>query len=68
MHIETKFLRLKPPPSLGDHIDGWRVCWLGGWDRGHIFFVVMVERKQPLRGRPRACGISAIQRSLPGMF
>ena len=46
MHIETKFLHLKPPPSLGDYIDGWRVCWLGGWDRGHIFFVVMVERKQ----------------------
>ena len=45
MHIQTKFLRLKQPPSLGDRIDGWRVCWLGGWDRGRIFFVVMVERK-----------------------
>ena len=25
-------------------IDGWRVCWLGGWDRHRFFFIVMVER------------------------
>ena len=42
--VQTKFLRLTRPPSLGAMIDGWRVCWLGGWDRGRIFFVVMVER------------------------
>jgi hypothetical protein len=29
---------------LGDHIDGWRVCWVGGWDKGKVVFVVMVER------------------------
>ncbi|MGA2716295.1 MAG: hypothetical protein ABSG41_24630 [Bryobacteraceae bacterium] len=22
----------------------WRVCWLGGWDKGRVLFVVMVER------------------------
>ena len=42
--VETKFLRLRNPPKLGDRVDGWRVCWLGGWDRGRVFFVVMVER------------------------
>jgi hypothetical protein len=43
--IRTKFLRLRKPVGLGDRIEGWRVCWLGGWDKGRIFFVVMVERK-----------------------
>jgi hypothetical protein len=42
--IETKLLRLRQPATLGDRIDGWRVCWVGGWDRGKIFFVVMVSR------------------------
>jgi hypothetical protein len=23
---------------------GWRVCWLGGWDKQRVFFVVMVVR------------------------
>jgi hypothetical protein len=32
MHFQTKFLRLCRPVSLGDRIDDWRVCWLGGWD------------------------------------
>jgi len=45
--IETKFLRLRQPATLGDRIDGWRVCWLGGWDRGRLFYVVMVERAVP---------------------
>ena len=42
--VETKFLRLRQPARLGERIDGWRVCWLGGWDRGRLFYVVMVER------------------------
>jgi hypothetical protein len=42
MHIQTKFLRLRKPVSLGDAIGDWRVCWLGGWDRCRVFFVVMV--------------------------
>jgi hypothetical protein len=44
MRLETKFLRLRQPVALGCHIQGWRVCWLGGWDRGRVFFVVMAER------------------------
>ncbi len=31
MRIETKFLRLFKPVALGDRLDGWRVCWVGGW-------------------------------------
>ena len=30
MPVETKFLRLRQPVELGDRINGWRVCWLGG--------------------------------------
>ena len=22
----------------------WRVCWLGGWDKQRVFFVVMLVR------------------------
>ena len=45
MHVQTKFLRLCKPVSLGDRIDDWRVCWLGGWDKCRVFFVVMMERE-----------------------
>ena len=45
IHIQTKFLQLREPVLLGDCIDDWRVCWLGGWDRFRVFFVVMVEKK-----------------------
>ena len=45
MDVQTKFLRLCKPVSLGDPIDDWRVCWLGGWDKCRVFFVVMVERE-----------------------
>ena len=44
--IETKFLHLRQPAALGDRIDGWRVCWLGGWDKGKVFYMVMVERRR----------------------
>jgi hypothetical protein len=46
MEVETKFLRLFKPVALGDRIDGWRVCRIGGWDKGRVVFVVMVERPQ----------------------
>jgi hypothetical protein len=47
MHVQTKFLRLCKPVSLGDRIDNWRVSWLG-WDKCRVFFVVMVEREREL--------------------
>ena len=48
MEIRTKFLWLRKAPKLGDRLNGWRVCWLGGWDQGRIWFVVMAERKYGL--------------------
>ena len=47
MRIETKFLRLGEPKELDHEIGGWRICWLGGWDRERIFNVVMVVRLSP---------------------
>ena len=53
------FLRLFRAVQLGDDIDGWRVCWLGGWDKCRVLFVVMVKRVtdmpdiNPRRGRAR---------------
>jgi hypothetical protein len=46
MEVETKFLRLFKPVHLGDRINGWRVCWVGGWDKCRVVFVVMVERRR----------------------
>jgi len=33
MPIETKFLQLFKPVTLGERIDGWRVCWVSVWDK-----------------------------------
>ena len=49
MSRQTKFLHLREEVAVGISIDGWRVCWLGGWDRGRLFFVVMVERRSRSR-------------------
>jgi hypothetical protein len=50
MHVQTKFLRLCEPVSLGDRFADWQVSWIGGWDKGRVFFVVMVQRalEQPI--------------------
>jgi hypothetical protein len=45
--IETKFLRLFAPVEIGDWIDGWRVCWIGGWDKYRVVFHAMAKRVSP---------------------
>ena len=49
MKVVTEFLRLFKPVALGDRIDGWRVCWVGGWDKYRVLFVVKVERPRLAR-------------------
>ena len=44
MQLETKYVHLRRAVALNEHINGWRVCWLGGWDRQRVFFVVMLLR------------------------
>src|SRR6202051_3390301 len=61
MHIETKFLRLFQAVELGDDVDGWRVCWLGGWDKCRVLFVVMVCTwyRLPFHRIPSSCVTTA---------
>jgi len=42
--LETKFLRLRTPVELGSRFDDWQVCWLGGWGKHRLFYLVMVVR------------------------
>jgi hypothetical protein len=60
MEIQTKFLRLTRPLALDDYVDGWRVCWIGGWDKCRVFFFVMVEKPRPApSSRPAQRGTNA---------
>jgi hypothetical protein len=50
--IETKFLHWRQSVARGDVMpEGWRMCGLGGGDKGRVWFVVMVLRKHPLPAR-----------------
>ena len=60
MRLETKFLRLKTPVTLGSRFDDWRVVWLGGWTRHRLTFIVMVAREAPRCGAPCSNGIAAV--------
>ena len=44
MPLEIKFLRLPVPVTIGSRFGDWRVCWLGGWTRNRLSFLVMVIR------------------------
>jgi hypothetical protein len=44
MHMETKYLRLRTPVELGSRFDDWRVCWLGGWGKHRMYYLVMLVR------------------------
>ena len=50
--VETKFLRLKTPVTLGSLFGEWRVCWLGGWCKNRLGYVVMLCRVAPQGSRP----------------
>ena len=43
MTVDTNFYACVSP-FMGTRISGWRVCWLGGWNRDRFFFIVMVEK------------------------
>ena len=44
MRLETRFLRLKTPVTINSRFGDWRVCWLGGWSRDRLAFLVMLVR------------------------
>jgi hypothetical protein len=53
VNVETKFLWLFRAVELGDDLDGWQVCWLGGWDKCQVMFVVMVKQVRDIPGMKR---------------
>ena len=44
MLLETKYLRLKTPVTICSRFGEWRVCWIGGWTRDRLSYLVMVVR------------------------
>jgi hypothetical protein len=44
MRLETKYLRLRTAVTIGSQFDDWEVCWLGGWAKHRLFYLVMVVR------------------------
>jgi len=44
MRLETKYFRLRTPVTLGSRFGDWEVCWLGGWARDRLSFLVMVVK------------------------
>jgi hypothetical protein len=44
MEMETKFLRLRTPVQLGSRFGDWSVCWLGGWSRHRLYYLVMLVK------------------------
>ena len=46
MELETKFLRLRTPVTIGSRFGEWQVTWLGGWTRDRLSYLVMVVRVQ----------------------
>jgi hypothetical protein len=49
MQLETKFLRLRTPVTLGSRFGDWQVTWLGGWGRYRLYYLVMVAKLEPYR-------------------
>ena len=46
MQLETKFLRLAMPVTIGSRFGDWQVTWLGGWSEHHLYFLVMVVKEK----------------------
>ena len=44
MQLETKFLRLRTPVTIGSRFGDWEVTWLGGWTRDRLSYLVMAVR------------------------
>ena len=44
IRMETKFLRLRTPVEYGSRFGDWQVCWLGGWARFRLYYLVMLVK------------------------
>jgi hypothetical protein len=53
--MDTKYLRLRTAVELGSRFDDWQVCWLGGWSKDRLYFLVMLV-KAPSPTEPSITG------------
>jgi hypothetical protein len=67
MQLETKFLRLRTPVEVGSRFGDWQVCWLGGWARFRLYYLVMLV-KVPLLRAPVVAGILRARRTIDLAF
>jgi hypothetical protein len=44
MRIETKYLHLSTPVTLGSRFHDWQVCWLGDWGKHRMYYLVMLAK------------------------
>jgi hypothetical protein len=44
MQMETKYLRLRNEVALGSRFEDWEVCWLGGWSKHRLYYLVMLVK------------------------
>ncbi len=54
MQLETKFLRLRTPVTIGSRFGDWEVTWLDGWTRHRLSYLVMVVRVADDQSPPAA--------------
>jgi hypothetical protein len=54
MQMETKFLHLRAPVEFGTRFGDWQVCWLGGWAKFRLYYLVMLV-KVSLPAFPQGC-------------
>ncbi len=47
MRMETKFMRLRTPVEHGSRFGDWSVCWLGGWSKHRLYYLVMLVKLEP---------------------
>jgi hypothetical protein len=67
MQMETKFLRLRTPVEYGSRFGDWQVCWLGGWARFRLYYLVMLV-KVPFPCAPVVAGILLENRTIDLAF
>ena len=53
MQVATKYLRLRTPVTLGSRFGDWQVCWLGGWEKHQMYYLVMLVRVTGSAEKPR---------------
>jgi hypothetical protein len=44
MQMETRFLRLRMEVTVGSRFGDWQVCWLGGWAKHRLYYLVMLVK------------------------